>query len=60
MQLSDVLEPTDFIEEAALEIRFQRRLKKMSCLPEWKKAERLKELDGEEFGFHDLIRIFGE
>jgi hypothetical protein len=60
MQLSDVLESTDPIEEAAAEMRFQRRLKILSRIPDWKKAERLRELDSEEFGFQDLIRIFGE
>jgi hypothetical protein len=60
MQLSDVFEPTDPVEEAAAEMRFQQRLKKLSRIPEWKKAERLQELSGEEFGFQDLIRIFGE
>jgi hypothetical protein len=60
MQLSDVLELTDAIEEAAAEMRFQRRLKKLSLIPEWKKAERRQALEGEEFGFQDLVRIFGE
>lgn len=60
MQLSDVLESTDPIEEAVTEMRFQRRLKILCRAPGWKQAERLEALESEEFGFKDLMRIFGE
>ena len=46
------------VDEVIDDMKFEEHLKKLSELPDWKKAELWKKVKDEEFGLGDLTRIF--
>jgi len=58
MQLSDILEDTNAIDDAIDEVKFQKYLRWLSGLPDWKKRELASLLDRQRFTFADLEGIF--
>ena len=60
MQLSDILEDTDPVLEALDEMLFQKHLRKLSRLPDWKKREAEETIKKQDFTFYDLMEIWNE